>query len=639
MLQKMREHSQSTATKLLLGLLIIVFTMFGFGAFEAFMKTDPPAAKINSVEISQGQLAMETDRQRQRMLAQMGADANPDLIDTKLLQKSVLDGLINQTILIGAAHDMGLRVSDAEVDRIIVENPQFQVDGKFDADLYRRLLANAGHTPVSFKTELTNNFTLAQLTGAVRETPFVTDAEIRGVARLITQTRDIAYLVFTPEQYKSEVSVDDADVEGYYQAHLPDFMTPDTIDIDFVQVTVEDLAKDDALAPSEELVLAQYETDAKAFKPSERRQVAHILLQVNASRTEATARAELATLKTRIANGERFDDIARKVSEDPGSAKSGGDLGLISQGALDPAFEQSAWALEVGQLSEPVKSEFGVHLIKLLAIQADVYASLDSLRPQIIARLREQAAEEKFRVKVRELDELAFETPDELTHLAEVTGLPIQQIAGVTQTSGLAPFDVAALRTAAFSEDVVSKGFNSRVIEVDKRAYVFRAKEHRAPVQRSLAEVSAEIRTRLIDEAATDRARETAAEAMTRVANGEGVATIAAAYALEWQRAPAVSRATPGVDREIIKSAFELARPTDELRSVTSTELGGGRVAVVTISAVNDGDYGGLTETDRSGVRTQLARRIGNEEFTALFTTLRDSASIDRTHRESPVPE
>jgi peptidyl-prolyl cis-trans isomerase D len=639
MLQKMRDHSQSTATKLLLGLLIIVFTMFGFGAFEAFMKTDPPAAKIDGVEISQGQLAMEMDRQRQRILVQMGEGANPDLIDAKLLQKSVLDGLINQTILMRAARDMGMRVSDAEVDRIIVENPQFQVDGKFDADLYRRLLANAGHTPVSFKVELANNFTLAQLTGAVRETPFVTDAEIREVARLITQTRDIAFLVFSPEQYTSEVTVAETDVEGYYQAHLPDFMTPDTIDVDFVQLTLEDLAKDDALAPSEEQVLAQYQSDEKAFKPSERRRVAHILLQVNASRSEEAARVELATIKGRIANGERFEDVARKASEDPGSAKSGGDLGLIAQGALDPAFEQSAWSLEVGQLSEPVKSEFGVHLIKLLAIQTDQYGSLDSLRPQIIGRLREQAAEEKFRVKVRELDELAFETPDDLMHLAEVTGLPIQHIAGITQSDGLAPFDIAALRTAAFSDDVVSKGFNSRVTEVDRRAYVLRVKEHRPPMQRSLAEVSAEIRTRLIDEAATDRARETAAEAMTRVATGEGVATVAAAYALEWQRAPAVSRGTPGVDGEIIKSAFELARPTEDVRSVTSTELGGGRVAVVTISAVNDGDYGALTETDRSGVRNQLARRIGNEEFAALFTTLRDSASIDRIQRESPVTE
>ncbi len=285
MLQKMREHSQSLATKVLLGLLIIVFTMFGFGAFEAFIKADPPAAKVNGVKITQAQLAMETERQKQRILAQMGDKANPDMIDSVRLRNSVLDGLVNQTILMDAAKDMGLRVSEAEVDRVIVDDPQFKVNDKFDPDAYRRLLASAGHTPVTFKTELTNNYTLAQLTGAIRETPFVTDQEVRDVARLITQTRDIAYLELAPESFEEGVAISDEDVGAYYQAHLPEFMTEDTVDVDYVSLSLTELAKDAAFAPTEEQVVAQYEADKKEFKPAERRHVEHILLQVNASRT------------------------------------------------------------------------------------------------------------------------------------------------------------------------------------------------------------------------------------------------------------------------------------------------------------------------------------------------------------------
>ncbi len=630
MLQKMREHSQSVATKILLGVLIIVFTMFGFGAFEAFMTTDPPAAKVNGVKITQGQLAVETDRQKQRLLAQMGEGADPDLIDANRLRASVLDGLINQTILMESARDMGLRVSDAEVDRVIVDNPQFKSGAAFDKELYRRLLANVGHTPATFKVELTNNFTLAQLTGAVRETPFVTGNEARDTARLVAQTRDIATLVFTPQQFTSQVTVSDDDVNAYYQAHLPDFMTPDIIDVDYVQLTVAELAQDAALAPTEDQVATQYAADAAAFKPSERRHVAHILLQVNDSRTEAAAIAELTALKERVARGEQFDALARAASEDPGSAPSGGDLGVISKGALTPEFEKAAWSLQVNQVSDPVRTEFGLHLIKVVAIEADQFPSLDEMRPQIVARLREGAAEEKFRVKVRELDELAFETPDDLQHVAEAAGLTIQRVTGVTANEGAAPLDAPALRTAAFADDVVAKGFNSRVVEIDNRAYVLRVSEHRPPVQRSFAEVADGIRERLVTEAATDRAREVATQAAERVAKGEGSATIAAAYGLEWQKTPAASRATSTLDSEIIKAAFGLPRPTEELRSVTSTELTGGRVAVVTVTAVNDGDYGALTETDRAAIRTQLARRVGDEEFTALFVTLRDSASIDR---------
>jgi len=629
MLQKMREHSQSLATKILLGLLIIVFTMFGFGAFEAFINTDPPAAKINGVKISKAQLAMETDRRKQQMLAQMGDKANPDLIDAERLRKSVLDGLVNQTILLESAKDMGLRVSDAEVDRIIKENPQFQVNGRFDLDLYRRLIANAGHTPITFRTELTNSYTVAQLTEAVRDTPFATDDEVRDIARLLVQRRDIAYLAFSPGKFEAGISISDDDVAAYYNAHLPDFMTADTVDVEYVQLSVRDLAKDAAFAPTDEQIAARYEADAKAFKPNERRQIEHILLQVNDSRTEDAAIKELAAAKDRIAHGERFEDVARKMSEDPGSSKSGGDLGFISQGALEPEFEKAAWALGVNEVSDPVRTAEGVHLIKVVAIRGDQYPPIEKMRDQIATELREQAADEKYRAKISELDQLAFETPDDLTHLAEVSQLPVQIAVGVTQTNGPAPFDTPSLRTAAFGDDVLARGFNSRVIEVDKNAYVMRVKEHRPPVERTLADVGDAIRKKLAQEAAADRAREAAAEALGRVAKGDPSAVIASDAKVDWQLVPGAVRNGQGVDREILKAAFDLPRPGDG-RSVTSTDLSDGTVAVVTVTAVKDGDYGALTETERASIRAQLARRIGNEEFAGLFITLRDAASIER---------
>jgi peptidyl-prolyl cis-trans isomerase D len=629
MLQKMREHSQSLATKLLLGLLIIVFTMFGFGAFEAFIKTDPPAAKVNGVKISQAELALETERQKQQILAQMGEKATPDMLDANRLRQSVLDGLVNQAVLMDSAKDMGLRVSEQEVDRVIVEDPQFQMNNKFNPDLYRRLIANVGHSPISFRAELTNKYTVAQLTGAVRETPFVTDDEVRDIARLLTQKRDIAYLTFSAEKFESEVSINDDDVNAYYQAHLPEFMTQDTVDVDYVLLSVQELAKDPAFAPTEDQVAARYDADAKAFKPTERRQIEHILLQVNASRTEEAATQELAAIKTRIANGEKFEDVARKVSEDPGSSKSGGDLGLVSQGALAPEFERAAWALGVNEVSDPVRSPEGMHLIKVVAIKGDSYPPIEKVRDQLVAELREQAAEEKYRAKIGELDQLAFETPDDLTHLSEVSQLPIQHAVGVTQANGPAPFDAQSLRNAAFGDDVLGRGFNSRVIEVDKNAYVLRVNEHRPPVERALADVSADIRNKLAKEAAADRAREAAAEALGRVAKGDPSAVVAADAKVDWQVVPNASRAMAGVDREVLKAAFDLARPGDG-RSVTSTDLADGSVAVVTVTAVKDGDYGALTETERASIRAQLSRRVGNEEFVGFFMTLRGAASIER---------
>jgi len=629
MLQKMRDNAQGTAAKILLGLLVIAFTIFGFGAFQAFIEADPPAAKVNGEKISRGTLAAETERQRQRLLAQMGENANPDLIDTVRLQKSVLDGLINRKLLLESAQTMGLRVSEAEVDRAIMDNPQFKVDNKFDRELYQRLIAGAGQTPLGFKEEMTNNITLVQLNGAMTETPFLTDQEARDVARLLTQTRDFAYLLFAPEKYKSEVTVTDDAVAAYYQSHLADFMTEDTVDVDYVQLSLAEMAHAEEFAPTEEQIAAQYDVDRNAFKPTEQRHIEHILLQVNAARTEDAARAELASIRDRIARGEKFENIARSVSEDPGSAPAGGDLGFVAHGALVPEFEKAAWALAPNQVSEPVRTEFGVHLIKVLEVRTDEYATLDAMRPEISERLRRQSADEKFRTKIRELDELAFESPEGLEQLAQTSSMTVQHVKDVTPNAGPAPFDHAELRKAAFADEVLARGLNSRVIEVDGTAYVLHVAEHRAPAQKALADVASGIHDQLITEAATERVRQAVDEALGRVAAGEATAAVAAAYGLEWKVAANASRTTPGYEREVIDAAFELPRPTADARSVTSANLGG-KMAVVTVTAVKDGDFGALTEQDRTTIRAQLARRAGAEEFDALFKTVRNSASIDR---------
>ena len=228
-----------------------------------------------------------------------------------------------------------------------------------------------------------------------------------------------------------------------------------------------------------------------------------------------------------------------------------------------------------------MRTEFGVHLIKLVEVKTDEYASLDAMRSEITERLRRQSADEKYRAKIRELDELAFESPDGLDQLAQSSGLSVQHVKGVTQNAGAAPFDHAELRTAAFADDVVARGLNSRVIEVDGTAYVLRVADHRPPAQRALADVSNGIRDLLITEAATDRARQLVDEALGRVSAGEGSATVAAAYGLDWKIASGATRTTPGFEREVIDAAFELPRPTTDARSVTSANLGDGKMAVV----------------------------------------------------------
>jgi peptidyl-prolyl cis-trans isomerase D len=630
MLQKMRENAQGWAAKVIIGLLIVTMALFGFGAFDFFSQANPVVASVDGHDIEENELAVAVERQRQRIIAQLGPDADPSTIDAAMLRDSVLDGLVNRTLLLAAAEDMGLAVSEAQIDEAIVGNPDFQVDGKFDRDTFRALIAGAGHTPVSFRTELANSYALAQLNEGVARTPFATEAESRALARLVSQTRDFAYLVFDPETFEANVQISDDEVREYFDSHPEEFRSPETVDVSFVQLRMADLANSEGIEVTEEDILSRYEADRATFAAAEQRRMAHILLEVGDERDEATARQQLLDARKRIEAGEPFEEVAKAMSEDAGSAPAGGDLGFLGKGTLVPEFEQAAWALAPGQISDPVVTQFGVHLIKLLDVKTTEYPSLEERREEIVASLRRSAAEEMYASKVRELDELAFDSPESLEPIADAVGLEIARQSGVARESGAGPFSDKKVRDAAFSEEVLEKGFNSRAIDLGESAVVMRLDAHHPAEQKAFASVSDDIRARLVRERAEVAGRDAAAAALARIEAGDATAVVASDAGLEWKVAARARRGARDVDSTIVRTAFELPRPTETARSVRMTDLAGNRTAIVMVTAVYEGDYAALTDDERAQLRTQWLESVGNLEFAALFDSVRDEASIKR---------
>lgn len=630
MLQKMRENAQGWAAKIIIGLLIVTMALFGFGAFDFFSQTNPVVASVDGYDIEENELAVAVERQRQRIIAQLGPDADPSAIDSAKLRDSVLDGLVNRTLLLAAAEDMGLAVSEAQIDQAIVGNPDFQVDGKFDRDRFRALIAGAGHTPVGFRTELANSYALAQLNEGVARTPFATDAESRALARLVSQTRDFAYLVFDPKTFEASVQISDDEMREYFDSHPEEFRSPETVDVSFVQLRMADLAKSEGIEVTEEDIRSRYEADRSTFAAAEQRRMAHILLEVGDKRDEATARQQLLDARKRIEAGEPFEDVAKAMSEDAGSAAAGGDLGFLGKGTLVPEFEQAAWALAPGQMSDPVVTQFGVHLIKLLDVKTTEYPSLEERREEIVASLRRSAAEEMYAAKVRELDELAFDSPESLEQIAEALGLEIARQSGVARESGTGAFSDKRVRDAAFSEEVLEKGFNSRAIDLGESAVVVRLDAHHPAEQKAFASVSDDIRARLVRERAEMAGRDAAAAALARIEAGDATAVVASDAGLEWQVVARARRGARDVDPTVARTAFELPRPTATARSVRMTDLAGNRTAIVMVTAVYEGDYAALTDDERAQLRTQWLESVGNLEFAALFDSVRDEASIKR---------
>jgi peptidyl-prolyl cis-trans isomerase D len=630
MLQKMRDNLQGWGAKIVLGLVIVTLALFGFGAFDFFSTRDPVVASVSGQDITQSQLANEIERQRQRIAAQLGPNADLDMIDGARLREPVLDQLVNRALLVRTADRMGLTVSDAQIDRAIVASPEFQVDGRFERDRFRRVLGAMGYTPTSFRAELANDHRLRQLSAGVTNSDFVTEAEARTLARLLTQTRDIAYLKFAPEAFTARVDVTEEEVRAHYETNADAYVTTETVDVSYVALRLEDLAESPDITVTEEQIQARYEADRAEFTGGDQRRTAHILLEVGPDRDEDTARETLRAARERILAGEAFEAVAKELSEDAGSAATGGDLGFMSRGTLVPEYEAVAWSLAPGEVSEPVSTAFGVHLIKLLEVRFEEFPALEARRAEIVASLRRSAAEEIYVERVGELDQFAFEVPDSLDPVAARFGLEVVQVEGLERDSGSGVFADSRLRAAAFSDEVLDKGFNSRAIDSGSVAVVLRVDRHHPAERRPFEAVAAGIREELVREQAEVLAREAAMQALDRLLAGEGTAAVAQAAGLEWTVLEKSRRTAAGVDPAILRAAFDLPRPTASARSARSVDVAPSGVAVVIVSAVYDGDYAAMSDAERAQLRLQWSQSVGNLEFAALFESAREAASIKR---------
>jgi len=631
MLQKLRDKTNSPVFKVLVAAIIITMAIFGFGALNLFVGNQAPVATVNGEDISPETLQQEAERERRRLAMQLGENFDPSQIDPARLQSMALDQLIARTLLIQEARDLGLGSSSRQVNETIISNPNFQIDGRFEENTYRRVVQMMGYTPKTFMDLTAELLTLDQLRGGIVQSAFVTDSDVRQAARLLQQQRDLAYLTFTVADAAKSVTVSDDDVALRYHENERDYMTDESVDVRFVELSVADLMNDESIVVSDDDLLAAYQADKAANPPQEKRDARHILLEINDKRSAEEAKAEIEKIRQRILAGESFEALAREYSEDPGSAESGGELGATAEGVYVPEFETALWSLKEGEISEPVKTEFGYHLIQLNAIIEEEYPPFEQVRADIERRLRHEQAETLFRERERELDNLAFEHPDSLDELAASLGLEIQSAEGITREEGSGIFGNVNLRDAVFADEVIAQGYNTPAVEyVDGRAVVARVVDRHEPALKPLETVDEQIRTRIVNERARQQAQQAAEQTFAKIEAGESVAEVAADAGLQWETIELARRNQPGVPREVLDSAFGLLRPVAGGKRVGQAGNAAGDRYVVTVTRVQDGDVATMSESEIAQVRGFLARREPAVDFEAFYKTLEDQASIRR---------
>lgn len=620
MLHYIRDRAQGWIAWFIVGLISIPFALWGVNSYMTGA-SDVVVAEVNGNEINQTELQQSLQQYRDQMRNVLGEQFDPAMFEGAAVKRNILDGLIEQRLLHEASQKLGQTVNDASVSEMIRSNPAFQRDGQFDPDYYAMMLARVGYSPASFEAQLRNDLLTQELTRNIQRSAIVTPTQLDRVLELEKQQREIAYGVVPLQNYVDKVSIDDEAVRAYYDNNKTAYTAPEQVRVNYVELNIDSIA--DTITVDDEALQQFYVDNESQFVGPEQRRVSHILIEGD----DEEARAEIEKIAERLQQGEDFEALATAESEDTGSAAQGGDLGYFGPDVMEPAFEEAAFALEnVGDISEPVETEFGYHLIKLTGVESPEVQDFSDVRTEVEQRYRSQQAEAQFYDKAEQLANLSFENPDSLDMAAEELGLEIKTTPLFTRggtESGIS--SEAKVVEAAFSEDVLQNELNSAVIELsDTHLVVIHKNKHIPENVLPFESVKPAIEQQLLFDEASQFAREKGEAIVAELKDGAEAQTL-----LEnWQPAAFYGRDSEEVSQQILQRAFEMQKPESQAQ-YTGFTADNGNYVVIKLTDVKSGQTADVEAEERQSIQEQLQQMMSNAELQAFIASLRADADIE----------
>jgi peptidyl-prolyl cis-trans isomerase D len=631
MLQTIRERAQGWIAWAIVILISIPFALWGIQSYLG-TGSEPVVAEVNGVEITERELDFRYRESRARLREQLGAAFRPELFDEKTMRGQVLDQMIRENLLLQTAHDLGLRASDQELRTAIAGNPAFQADGRFDNATYERMLEVQRMSPPQYEESLRQRIVGSQISRAIVASALAIDDEVEESVRLENQQRRVSFIRLPAAGFLTEDPVPEEEIAAYYEDNRQRFQSPERIKVRYLVLDAEAMSTDQA--PPEEELRERYESEQERFRKTERRDVRHILVALDAdadTAAEEGAKARIEEIRERILAGEDFAALAKELSQDPGSAGQGGELGLIEPGLMDPAFDQAAFALGANELSGAVRSQFGYHLIEVTQIEAGSTKSFEEVKDQLLDEARRRGVEGVFYDWAERLANLTYESPDSLEPAAEALGLELQTSDWIGRDGGEGMLAHPKVVAAAFSDEVLKEGNNSELIEPERdqlQAVVVRVLEHEEAAAKPLDEVRGEIVASLRQKRAAEAAEAKASELAETLRAGTEPSVAAGEYPLT--ETGLIGRSSAEVPPGVRRLAFTLPRPREGAATFGSTALDGGDAAVVMLSDVVDGSLDALNEAERAQKREGLAQALGGAYYQDLLAYFESQATIVR---------
>ena len=617
MLQDIRDNSQGLIAKIIIGVIIAVFALFGVMRST----TLPGVAEVNGQEISEAQLQNNT----QQLLNSIGAGI--DSIDQDLLEQIALNQLIEQIILLQSAEEASMVISSNEIDRQMLETESFQVGGVFNPDLAVRTLAGQGYSVASYREFLRQQLVLSQIANAYSSSNFVTEAELTRLAELSGQTRDFRYIsvILGARTLGSAISGDQ--IAAYYESNKEDFIDEESLVVRYVILDKDEISEE--IEVDEIDLIAQYESEREEYEGSSEKRAAHILFEVGVDLAEADVLTLARETQQRILEGEDFEALASEFSSDIVSAEEGGDIGYTDGSAFPSEIEEALEILAVNEVSDPIITEFGVHLVKLTEDSESFFQPYEEVVDRIERDKKSAEIELIYAERLQDLSNLAFETGDLLT-ISEELNLPILQSEPIGRSGGSAIFSNQELIAAAFSDEVLMDGNNSDVVELGTgQAVVLRIQEFNEAAVPTLEEVQPEIAVIIRTEMEREEVQKVGENLLDAAKRGEGLDELLKANELEWIVEEDIERNSFTVNREIVTKAFGMPRPT-ALPELTTITLDNGTFVLLELNQVNSGAVDSLEQDELDALTETLTSGLGSSDFEAFLNNLRGNADIQR---------
>ena len=631
MLQLIRDRAQGFVVGVIVLFICLTFALWGVDEYMGGNAT-VVVAEVNGDEVELNEFQRMFQRLRQQAQIIYGEQFDAAEWSGEQAKLSTLNQVVDERLLLDLADNSNMRISNRQVFEQIRNNERFRDEaGNFSQETYATIVGYMGFSEIGFEQQMRRDLILNQLRTGIAGSAFVTRKEARIIEQIRKQRRDISFGIVPIETFKDEAVPSDEEIEAYYQQDTERYRVSEKAAIEFVTLSIEQLMKE--VQPDEQALALYYEENTGNYTQDEQRNANHILIQVKRDAPESEANAALIKanlLRTQaMETGASFEDLARENSDDVGSRTEGGETGKFARGVMAPEFEEAVFSMAEGDISEPVRTDFGYHVIRLKEIDEGGLQSFDQARQDVEEQYRREQAEAIFYEQAEQLSDLAFEQPDSLTPIADALGLDIQKTPLADRNELSLSLPVEAI-VKAFTNETLVEGLNSEPVETNNgEIIVVRVAEHKPMRIAGLEEVKDEIIRSIQAENSRTATQELGEKLLEEMKSGADPKTVLAAHSIEWKEEPAQASESTKVNRAVVRAAFKAALPEGQSETFIGVSYGVGDYALVKVANISYPEGGEVVTEDVAAVQNTVTRNRVITDWRTFVEASRDDAEIE----------